>query len=43
MNESFAQIGQSVRIPSCDDVDSFNLSVAAAIGLYSFARKNELI
>ena len=37
--ESFALLGQSVRIESSDMVDSLNLSVAAAIGLYAFAGK----
>ncbi len=32
----FARIGQPVRIPSNDRVDSLNLSIAAAIGLYAF-------
>lgn len=39
----FAEVGSSVRIPFCGRVDSFNLSVAAAIGLYAFARKNDLL
>ncbi len=33
----YASLGQPVRIPSNDRVDSLNLSVAAAIGLYAFA------
>ena len=32
----FGQIGQTVRIPSSDEVDSLNLAVAAAIGMYQF-------
>ena len=35
----FARMGQPVRIPSNDRIDSLNLSVAAAIGMYGFARK----
>ena len=32
----FAQMGQPVRIPSNERIDSLNLSIAAAIGIYSF-------
>ena len=35
----FARMGQPVRIPSNDRIDSLNLSVAAAIGIYGFTRK----
>lgn len=35
---SFAQVGQPVRIPSNDRVDSLNLSIAAAIGIYGFSQ-----
>lgn len=35
----FARIGQPVRIPSNDRVDSLNLSIAAAIGIYGFTQK----
>lgn len=35
----FASIGQPVRIPSSNKIDSLNLSVAAAIGIYAFSRK----
>ncbi len=35
----FQQVGQPVRIPSSDEVDSLNLAVAAAIGMYAFRRK----
>ena len=35
----FAGIGQPVRIPSNDQVDSLNLAVAAAIGIYAFLDK----
>ena len=34
----FARMGQPVRIPSNDRIDSLNLSVAAAIGIYAFTR-----
>lgn len=33
----FAVMGQSVIIPNSDEIDSLNLSVAAAIGVYAFA------
>lgn len=36
---SFAQVGQPVRIPSNDKIDSLNLSIAAAIGLYGFTQR----
>lgn len=36
---SFAQVGQPVRIPSNDRIDSLNLSIAAAIGIYCFSRR----
>ena len=36
---SFAKLGQPVRIPSNDRVDSLNLSIAAAIGIYGFTQK----
>ncbi|MDO4484574.1 MAG: TrmH family RNA methyltransferase [Clostridia bacterium] len=34
----FAQKGQPVRIPSNTRIDSLNLSIAAAIGIYEFTR-----
>jgi len=34
----FAQMGQAVRIPHSNDIDSLNLSIAAAIGMYAFAQ-----
>ena len=37
--EEFARMGQPVRIPSNDRVDSLNLSIAAAIGIYGFTQK----
>ena len=38
---SFASIGRTVRIPQSDEVDSMNLSVAAAIAMYSFRKSNQ--
>lgn len=35
----FSKLGQPVRIPSNDRVDSLNLSIAAAIGIYGFMQK----
>jgi tRNA G18 (ribose-2'-O)-methylase SpoU len=32
-------MGQPVRIPSNERIDSLNLSIAAAIGIYGFTRK----
>ena len=34
----FQQVGRPVRIPSSDEVDSLNLSIAAAIGIYAFRK-----
>lgn len=34
----FQRVGQPVRIPSSDEVDSLNLAIAAAIGMYAFRR-----
>lgn len=36
----FAAMGRPVRIPHGDDIDSLNLAVAAAIGVYSFTGGN---
>ena len=33
---AFSQMGQAVRIPHSGDIDSLNLSIAAAIGMYAF-------
>ena len=38
--ESFAGIGQSIRIENTDMVDSLNLSIAAGCGLYAFTAKH---
>ena len=35
----FARMGQPVRIPHNSEIDSLNLSIAAAIGMYAFAQK----
>ncbi len=37
----FASLGQAVRIESNDKVDSLNLAVAAAIGIYHFRKTAE--
>ena len=37
----FASLGTPVRIPQTEDVDSFNLSVAAAVGMYAFSTHRE--
>ena len=36
----FAACGQPVRIPHNNEIDSLNLSVAAAIGMYAFAQND---
>ena len=36
--KEFASLGQPVRIESSEKVDSLNLAVAAAIGIYEFVR-----
>ena len=38
---SFASLGQPVRIPSNDRIDSLNLAIAAGIGIYGFTRALE--
>ncbi len=38
---SFAQLGQAVRIPHSGRIDSLNLSVAAAVGMYAFRNREE--
>lgn len=40
--ESFAEVGHPIRIPSNDRIDSLNLSIAAAIGIYTFTQKTGL-
>ena len=37
--KEFAGMGQAVRIPSNEKIDSLNLSIAAAIGIYGFMEK----
>ena len=39
--KEFAQLGQAVRIESNDRVDSLNLGIAAAIGIYEFVMNND--
>ncbi|MBR6752691.1 MAG: TrmH family RNA methyltransferase, partial [Clostridia bacterium] len=34
----FAQMGRAVRIPHADDIDSLNLAIATAIGMYTFKK-----
>lgn len=41
LDPSFAKLGQAVRIPHSSKIDSLNLSVAAAIGMYAFSRQEE--
>ena len=38
---SFSGLGQAVRIPHSMRIDSLNLSVAAAIGMYAFTNREE--
>ena len=37
----FAKVGQAVRIPHSEAIDSLNLAVAVAIGAYAFTREKE--
>lgn len=37
--KAFAQLGQAVRIPHSEEIDSLNLSVAVAIGAYHFTNR----
>lgn len=39
--KEFSELGQSIYIPNSDNVDSLNLSVATAIGLWEARRNNE--
>ncbi len=39
--KSFSAMGQAVRIPHSGKIDSLNLSVAAAIGMYAFSQREE--
>ena len=34
----FAQLGRAVRIPHSNDIDSLNLAIATAIGMYTFKK-----
>ena len=40
--KDFERYGKKVFIPQSEDVDSLNLPIATAIGLYEFRRKNEI-
>lgn len=40
--EEFAGFGQSILIENSDEVDSLNLSIAVACGLYEFTKKRRL-
>ncbi len=35
---AFAQMGRAVRIPHSNDIDSLNLAIATAIGMYTFKK-----
>ena len=37
----FAQMGRAVRIPHSNQIDSLNLSIAAAIGVYTFMNRGK--
>ena len=39
--ERFAELGQSVRIPQSDEIDSLNLAVAVSVGTYVFLHGRE--
>ena len=39
LDDSFAELGQSVIIPQSSEIDSLNLSVAASVGMYAFSNK----
>jgi TrmH family RNA methyltransferase len=41
LDPSFAKLGQAVRIPHSNKIDSLNLSVAAAIGMHAFMNREE--
>ena len=43
LDESYSELGQSVIIPCTDKVDSLNLSIAAAIGMYEAKRKTRQV
>lgn len=40
--KDFKKYGEKIFIPQSKDVDSLNLPIATAIGLYEFRRKNEI-
>ena len=39
LDESFKDIGESIYIPHSDKIDSLNLSVATAIGMWEYSRR----
>lgn len=41
--KTFNKIGQTIKIPQSEKVDSLNLSIATAIAIFTFASKNKLI
>ena len=43
LEKSFLSVGQAIQIPQTSEVDSLNLAIATAIGVYTFALKNKLI
>lgn len=40
LEDSFLDVGQSVLIAHCSDIDSLNLSLASGIAIYEFTKKN---
>ncbi|GAE29531.1 TrmH family RNA methyltransferase [Halalkalibacter hemicellulosilyticus] len=43
LSDNFLSVGEVIKIPQTNDVDSLNLAVASAIAAYTFAQKNLLI
>lgn len=41
LDAAFATMGQAVRIPHSEAIDSLNLAVAVAIGAYAFAGRRQ--
>ena len=39
--EAFSKLGQAVRIPHGDRIDSLNLAIAAGIGMYAFSNPSD--
>ena len=40
LDDSYFAVGTSVYIPQTEQIDSFNLPIAAGIGMYAFSQKN---